>query len=279
MKRIFVIILFTLIYLSTFILSCSSTTNEIGTGVSNPPTTTTSAASAVAAVFTTSSSSSESVNEFAKIPYSIIQEFVNTARAQSEDQGDDDDDENQGQGERNTDCDDDPGCTCTNLLEGFEDGADDLEFTTYGSAGIYGSDNLSITVDEEDFCTESDGQTENSGLGPDGLGRFATFVSQEDIPMNCSDANDSTVTSTISMKAGSIGIWRNTNEDGDYPGYEPEIYGTFIMASDTDEVTINCTIYLGSDDEDISVSDCTTEAGAEVETESDVSCAFDTEDN
>lgn len=159
----------------------------------------------------------------------------------------------------------DPYCTCT-----FgEEGPDEVDSTLYGTPGTYGADGYSLDIAAEDFCTLSNG-TENSGSGPDGNGLVATFELNSDVEGSC-DNDDGSIT-TMTMQAGSSGVFRN-NED-----YYPEIYGTFsFLINETDTVDVSCTIFL-NDDESIAFAACTDADGSTVEHSDTADCSFNTTD-
>jgi len=242
------IVIIGLIILS--LISCGSDTSggSIGTGVSNPPTTTEQSASAVGAVFS-ASSSNNNISEVVRIPKYILDLAINQALAQQQQQQCDANDE---------------ACTCTYVEE---NGSDEITQTANGAAGTYGSAGTNVTLTDDDFCKDSDGNT-NSGGGPDGNGRFATFTLSSAVSGTCTQ--DGT-TRAFSMTSGSSGIWRNTVASGSTPAYEPQIFGTFGFISEGVTSTYNCTIYLGSD-ETFLFSECTDENDIEVDQTTDATC-------
>lgn len=158
--------------------------------------------------------------------------------------------------------------TCEPLMSGEDQGPDGVITAAYGDPGIYGSQNNEMTVEEGDFCAAADG-IENEGDGPDGNGRFGAFEITDDVLFECSDEG---VTSIV-MQAGSYGIFRNTPESEDTPAYQPQIFGSFSYLIDgTEEVTLDCTIYLDQDGT-IAYADCSDENGAAVVQESDTTCS------
>lgn len=238
LKHFFVI---ALIFLQN---SCGS--NEVGTGVSNPPTSTStkSAAAAISAIF--NSEENESIS--ALIAWSVQQSAAGQESSQQMGCGSND-----------------PACTCTSV-EGSGDQPSGVETTPYTNAGTYGSTGNTVTVDEDDFCEMPDG-TPNSGSGPDSNGLFAAFELIGDVDMDCDG-------SSIAMKSGSVGVFRNTLASGDTPAYMPQIFGSFTFEVDgSSSATVNCTIYL-SEGESMAFSDCTDENGETVEQEEGASCQF-----
>lgn len=253
-----------------FLAGCSGT-NDIGTGVANPPSSNQTAASAAASVFGGSGSESSSENVVQTIPKQLLDLFIQQAIAQSEQEG-------------SQECDNDPQCTCTFLLTGEDDiDNENIAQNTYGTPGTYGSFNNSITIEADDFCTETDGTTENADMGPDGKGRFATYVLLDDVPGDC-DGTTVTMKASSSSDASllSSGIWRGTVADTtatdslDQVDHQPEIYGSFIMEIDGEEAYVECTIFLGTDEEVI-FADCSDIDGNEIVQETDLSCSFNSE--
>lgn len=172
--------------------------------------------------------------------------------------------------EEGGECPGDPGCTCEQGLAGGV--ADDrpIEDGAFADPGTYGSLNLPVTVDEDDFCALSDG-TESPTQGPDDRGRFATFELVGDITLTCTDADGAET--TVAMKSGSSGIWRNTDATETEPAFRPQAYGAFVLSVEGEETTVDCTLFL-LEGEEIDTSDCTDEEGETVEQESDVICEF-----
>lgn len=235
---------------------------ELGTGVSNPPTNPSDkAASAVAALF--SSSSETSLNLPLKIPSLLLDLVVKRALADHEEGHAPD-----GSGQE---CTNDPGCTCTFVASGErgDDQVDDSLYLEVDGSTAFGSTARSITVDEDDFCTQPDGTT-NTGSGPDGRGRFAGFTLAKAVVGSCGST-------TITMKSGSTGIWRNTEASGDTPAYQPEVYGTFIMSTEDVESRFNCTLFLGGNEEFLYANCSDVDTGEEVTQDVDTSCSFSTD--
>jgi hypothetical protein len=224
--------------------ACGGATSTTSTSTGSATTssdTTGSAGAAAGALFGGSSSSSLSIST------ATLQRYANAAL-----------DENSEVEPSNTTCD---------FVESDEN--ENIAMDTYGDEGIYGSEDYSVDVTADDFCTQPDG-TDNEG---DDL--FATFEIEEAVTGTCTgDDGDF----TVAMEAGSAGVWRNTDE------YYPEIYGNFIyLITDAatgaeSEVAVDCTIYLG-EDEDVLFADCTDEDGAIIEQTEDASCEFDAGDD
>lgn len=153
---------------------------------------------------------------------------------------------------------------CAEFSDASHPEPDGVNTSAFGAAGTYGAEGNSITVTEADFCTMPDG-TPNTG---DSL--VAAFEISDDVSASCTDAQDSVT--TVTMQAGSMGVYRNTDE------YFPQIYGSFVMVTDNDTVTVvNCTIYL-NEDETTDYASCTDENGVTVEQSDDTSCDFSQED-
>ncbi len=226
------------------------------TGVSNPPSielpSSGNAAAAIGAMFSTNSETSS--NSVSKVSLAVANIFIKQAIAQ----------------EGQTQCDNDPGCMCERVIDGMQSDDRPIEDSKFVVAGSYGSFNNPIEVTESDFCTMPDGTTENTGSGPDGLGRFAGFRLYGDIRTSCTDANSLPL--SLSMLSGSTGIWRETDEQSDgTPAYSPQIYGSFDFSFDGAVVTYDCTIFL-DEDEVILFSDCSDSRGNTVDLLSDASC-------
>lgn len=218
--------------------------NSVGTGVSNPPTSTTtkSAAAAISSLFTSEDSES-SVNANLVLIRAV---------EQAPDGG------QQGCPE------DDPACTCQSDIQ--NGGPENVSTLLYGDAGTFGSANLPVTLTEGEYCELEDG-TENSGNGPDDNGRFASFTLIGSVDVSCSGDN-----STVTMQAGSSGVWRNTVADGSTEAHQPEVYGNFIFDVDGTDVSVGCTIYMDGN-EQIIFSDCSDENGDTIEQETEESCS------
>jgi len=226
--------------LSSVVACGASQSSSTGTGASTSASTTSTTAatsSAAAGLFSGGASSSISA-----IPSSLVTQFVEASEEAEESQGE----------------------TCNTQGET----PDDITIAYYGDAGTYGADDDYIIVDEEDFCTDSDGVA-HEGTGPDGNGLFATFEIQEQVTGDCEDENGDS--SEIVMESGSAGIWRNTDT------HYPEIYATMILSMDGETVEVDCTIYL-NEDETVDSASCTDENGYEVEQENEMSCEFSTDE-
>lgn len=223
------------------VITSNCGTSELGTGVSNPPSSTTvkSAAAAVASVFS-GMGSDENVIAALKIVAYTETDFDGQPCP-----------------------DNDPACTCSQLDEG---GPSQVETVAFGDAGTYGSEDYSVSLAATDFCELSDG-TENSGSGPDGLGKYATFEIIADVSMTCTGED----TAEIAMTSGSVGVFRNTVATDTTPAYQPQIYGAFIFDVDGTEVTVNCAMFL-AEDETVLFADCSDENGEAIVQDSDASC-------
>lgn len=149
----------------------------------------------------------------------------------------------------------DPHCTCEEAQS--VEVSDDHQIQHYlypqpeHIRATYGDPTDAITHNSEYFCANPETGAENTGMGPDGLGRLAAFELTVDIDGTCvtttvDDTGDvvSTATSEISMLAGSYGLWRNTDD------YEPEVYATFDLALDGEALgVVNCTLFIESEDD------------------------------
>jgi hypothetical protein len=152
---------------------------------------------------------------------------------------------------------------CLEFADDSHPEPENVNTSAFGAAGTYGAEGNSITVTEADFCTMPDG-TPNSG---DDL--VAAFEIADDVSASCTDAEDSVT--TVTMQAGSMGVYRNTDE------YFPQIYGSFVMVTDNDiETVVNCTIFL-NEDGTTDFASCTDENGATVEQSDETSCDFSQE--
>lgn len=209
-----------------------------------------SAAAAVGSVFGGGSQSSVSV-----IPQATLSRFVELAL-----------EDGYGSPYEN-----DEAYTCASVVEETS-GPEGVAIAAYDDAGVYGSEDASVTLAAEDFCELADG-TANTGDGPDGIGRFAAFEIQEDVTFDCTDEG----VSSIVMQAGSAGVFRNTLETADAPAYMPQIFGTFNYLIDgTTEISLDCTIYL-DEDETIVFADCSDENGDAIVQETDTTCSHSEE--
>lgn len=169
---------------------------------------------------------------------------------------------------------DDPACTCTHTAQGDSD--EQILTTTSGDPGTYGAEGSALAVSENDFCTQPDG-TANTGLGPDGLGRLATFEIAASVEGSCQNEDGSET--TIAILPESFGVWRNTNEELTGVAYEPQVFGTFYFLIQNDnQYEVDCTFYLDSD-ETVAFASCTDENGDTVEQDEDSSCQFQSEEN
>lgn len=229
--------LYIIVVLAIFTAACSS---SLGTSVGNPPTNSGKAASAVAALF--SESTSSSIN--AQIKKAI---------------------QNQ-----TSDCEGTPAsCMCSEVASG-QGGPDQVSSSTYNTPGTYGSENYSVTLTEEDFCELPDGN-QNDTAGVDGEGRFAGFELTADIDASCTDTNNTV--SILTMKTGSSGVWRNTDETDTSPAFEPQIYAFFTFETEGATFELNCALFLDTNGLAI-FSDCSDESGNTITQDSDVSCQF-----
>src|SRR3989338_130357 len=149
-------------------------------------------------------------------------------------------------------------CSCVG-----DDGPDNITTSATGTAGTYGADTDTtdtMVVTADHFCSVS---TSTTG-GPDGSGQFATFDFASAVTANCTAADLSTSTTTIS--AGS-GIWRNTST------HEPEVYGSFTV----DSVEYDCTIFILSGESgevDGDNSNCVDADGVSVTIADDSTCTI-----
>lgn len=228
-------------YLTVFFL-CACTTNEIGTGVGNPPTsTTTKIAAAVTELFSQGSDSASLIRGIIRFQEGDPDDCVGTPAH----------------------------CLCSDIVAGENPTPDGIVNSAFGDPGTYGSTNRSVTLESGDFCTEPDG-TENSEEGPDGAGRFAFFVFEEDVSTTCTGDAEA---ETFFLKSGSSGANRLTDATDSAPAYFPQIYGTFIISDGESEAPFNCTIFLLENGAAESV-DCSDEDGNSVTQESGVTCEF-----
>jgi hypothetical protein len=133
--------------------------------------------------------------------------------------------------------------------------------------GTYGSSEEPVTLSAEDFCQLSDG-TINTGTGPDGKGIFGGFTLNGDVDYTCTSAEESF---TITMRANSNGVFRNTDATAEAPAYFPEIYGTFTLIIEDVSATVDCTMFL-LDDQTADYTSCSDETGALIEQDTDVTC-------
>ena len=168
------------IFLLTFVLSCSSSSTD----TPSDTTTTadlTNAGAMVASAFSSTGSASMSAQP-SSLAMTLIKLIVAEAKAQQQ-QGD------------------------TNSCDDASTGGGPANVTTAatGAAGTYGSATDSVTVTEASFCEDSDGNS--NGDNADDL-LFGTFdVSRATV--TCDD--DSTATMSGS------GIWRNRDDLGFFP--------------------------------------------------------------
>jgi hypothetical protein len=136
--------------------------------------------------------------------------------------------------------------------------------TPFGGTSLYpfGSALDPMTIDSTSYYCEDGSGVENSGNGPDGQGRFASFLFLAEPQGECGDG------SGFSFTKGS-GIVRNTQE------YYPEIYGRFQV--DGSQI-VNCTLRLFEGGTlDLENSSCTEDDGTEIEMDSSVTCSIDAE--
>lgn len=128
------------------------------------------------------------------------------------------------------------------------------------SSHPYGSVTDPMTISSEsDYCEDSSGVA-NSGTGPDGQGKFASFIFLGDPEGSCDDG------SSFSFTKGS-GIVRNTQE------YYPEIFGRFEL--DGSQI-VNCTLRISEDGiVDIAHSSCSDDDGVLLSLDTTVSCSID----
>lgn len=169
---------------------------------------------------------------------------------------------------------DDPECTCADAA-GESEGSgrpEGIIMETFSATGFYGSTTYGVTLAATDFCALPDG-TENTGLGTDGRGRFATFELTADVMGVCRDDAEDT---DFAMGAGSTGVWRNTTATADEPDYRPQIHGSFVFEFSGESLAVDCTIYLG-ESENILFADCTDENGENITQATDETCEFDTQ--
>jgi len=127
----------------------------------------------------------------------------------------------------------DPNNTCNSTPP------DGLNFDISGIAGTYGSSSNPITVTESDFCYNDETAANNTGLGPDGDGLFATFSVRGDkrLTATCSRSGGGTNQVTITGD----GIWRYTLSF-------VEIYSNFIVTdASATEYVVDCSVILNPD--------------------------------
>lgn len=206
-----------------------------------------SAGAAVAALFSSGSGSSLVLSQGTASSLSALGHKNQASDDDEEDAGD-----GGGAGERNT-CDDPDG-------DGNSDGPEEIDTPLSGTPGTYGDavGGRSITMDEDDFCQDSEGN-DNTGEGPDGNGRLASFTLSSEVTGTCTGADGSE--STVTMESGT-GVWRNTDDSF------PEVYGTFVF----DGAEMDCTIFL-NEDQTVRVGSCSS-SGSAVSLDSEASCRF-----
>ncbi len=163
-----------------------------------------------------------------------------------------------------------PNDTCSFVLSGEIDHEHPIVDEPYSDPGSYGSLNVPLHLEEEDFCTLPD-ETENVGSGPDGLGLVASFELTGDIDGNCEDEYGNR--SVITMKSGSYGVWRETEATEEDVAYSPQIFGTFIIEEGDEEMLLHCTIYL-DEDETALFADCTNDREETIVQDSSAECNF-----
>lgn len=235
----------------TALMACSGaagTDATDDTSATDDSAVTDNASSAVTAVFGGSDSSGNLVKKLT-LTKGMLVRMVEAA-------------EQEGQPSLECDQENDPYCTCASI--GY--GPSDVNTSASGDAGTYGASGSSLTVVEGDFCALADG-TETSGLGSDGEGRVASFEINQDIDVSCQSDEDSSV--TVTMLAGSSGIFRNTAD------YMPQIFGSFVFSiPGGDENAIDCTIYL-LEDGTPEYANCSDANGEEVYQSDDSNCEFE----
>lgn len=248
----------TILFLLLFQISCGG---NIGTGVGNPPTnpisTTNKASAAVSAVFATSDTAS--LNPILKIPQQLMNAIVKKAMAQSQS------------------CDSRfQACICEQIAtNGRTENPENVSETGFRDPGVYGSTNNSLTLTADDFCTQPDGTTQNQGSGPGGEGLFAGFFINTNIEVNCTENGESTTIQMVgnNQQTASNGIFRNTTDTDGNLQYAPQVYGSFIFAIDGEETSVNCTLFLGLNEE-VEFADCSDADGNTIEQSTSSSCVI-----
>ncbi len=136
--------------------------------------------------------------------------------------------------------------------EGAGGGPEGVEMSASIEAGTYGSTSDPVTVTVDDDCES------------EATNAFAAFELTADVAGTC------TGDLSVTMKAGSAGISRNTSE------YEPEIFGTFSFdVNGTTYEGIKCTIRLDGNGAVVTaVSSCVDSAGAAVTMSASNTCTF-----
>lgn len=180
---------------------------------------------------------------------------------------------------------DDPNCTCEETLDGDTTNAHNIQMDPYPQPthiqDTYGAGD--IAHDSSIFCVNPETDLENTGQGPDGRGRLAAFELTIDVDFDCATTDPETgdiTTTTISMGAGSHGIWRNTSaviddEDNEItPAYAPEVYGNFTFSANGEPLgNFDCTILVSEGEVFLSAT-CIDENSTEIVADfSDVECS------
>lgn len=127
----------------------------------------------------------------------------------------------------------------------------------------YGATDYTVTLDEFDFCVDSDGNA-NTETASNPL--YAYFEFNSTITATCTDSDE--IETEYEMTAAT-GVHRN-DEDA---GYYPRIYATFTI--DGDEV--DCTIFL-SEGEDVDFASCLDSGGTELDLNTDNTCEIGNEE-
>lgn len=145
-----------------------------------------------------------------------------------------------------------------------ERGPTGVIMTPFGGTSLYpyGAATDSVTIsDASYFCEDGSGNL-NAGDGPDGDGKFVSFIFLGEPQGICDDG------SSFSFTKGS-GIVRNTQE------HYPEIYGRFEIDDDSSQI-VNCTLrLLENGTMDTARSSCTLDDGSAVSLSSSLSCTID----
>lgn len=163
---------------------------------------------------------------------------------------------------------DDPGSVSSESI--------DPDFTeTDQETKTYGPDlsTEQVTLDESDFCTDTDGQ---SNTAAEGQTLFAYFTLTGTAEAECTDG------STGQMLSGSEGVWR---QDADTDKC-PEIFGTFRLSGDggTTIQVAACHIILscegsdeGSSEGTVTSAYCENESGESMSLDTDTTCTINAE--
>lgn len=155
------------------------------------------------------------------------------------------------------------------ICDGLWESPTGILTTPSESADTYGSASDNVVLALSDFCENHETETENTGDGPDGNGRFAAFLLLQEVTGACVNS-DNTSAGTATLLAGS-GVTRN-RYDATSGDVTTEVFGTFQL--NTADQVVSCALVLLNGELQADESSCSDRAQNNIDLSTGVTCSM-----